>query len=354
VANDLPGIVVEPVPLYFDKLKALYAGSAKVRPINCAVTEDNGERTIWGFNPVAVERGFLPPHFGGIISFVMEDLLKETGSLAASAPDEETMKVLRSQLRGVAVQCRTMDTLLAEQKVERVDILQIDTEGYDYVVLKLFDFTKYQPAIVHYEHQHLSEADAKAAETLLKSHGYRFKRNTFDTLAVRGQSQAAGLQVDALRDLAIALAAEGRSNDALILLEHLESLQFDDAETLKELVKVLGAQGQTRKALEKLVVLKSVVAEPKSLVEDIRAQLPAAIKGFNDLLAANQPNEAADFLAVLADIIPGNAGVLNSGLTINLALGRKDAAERYASQLLSVDRTHAGARAVLVNPYRAA
>src|SRR5690348_12849964 len=168
VENDLPGVIVEPVPLYFDKLKALYSGSTKVRPINCAIAEENGERTIWGFNPVAVERGVLPPHFGGIISFVMEDLLKETGILAASAPDEETMKVLRSQLCGVAVQCRTMDTLLAEQSVQRVDILQIDTEGYDYVILKLFDFAKYQPAIVHYEHQHLNEADAKAAEELLK------------------------------------------------------------------------------------------------------------------------------------------------------------------------------------------
>src|ERR1051326_2425261 len=354
VANDLPGLMVEPVPLYFNKLKALYAGSTKVRPVNCAIAEENGERTIWGFNPLAVERGLLPPHFGGIVSFVMEDLLKETGILAASAPDEETMKVLRSQLRGVSVQCRTMDSLLAQENVERVDILQIDTEGYDYVVLKLFDFAKYQPTIVHYEHQHLNEADAKAAEDLLKSHGYRFKRNTFDTLAVRGQSQAAGLQIDALRDLAVSLAAEGRSKDALMLLEHLESLQFDDSDTLKELVKLLGAAGQTRQALEKLVVLKSVVAEPKSLVEDIRAQLPAAIKGFNDLLAADQPEDAADFVAVLADIIPGNAGVLNTALTINVALGRKDAAEQYASQLLAIDRNHAGARAVLVDPYRAA
>src|SRR6185369_8439389 len=115
VENDLPGLIVEPVPLYFNKLNALYAGSTKVRPINCAIAEENGERTIWGFNPAAVERGILPPHFGGIVSFVMEDLLS-TGILAASAPDEETMKVLRSQVRGVAVQCRTLETVLAEQK----------------------------------------------------------------------------------------------------------------------------------------------------------------------------------------------------------------------------------------------
>jgi len=354
VESDLPGLIVEPVPIYFDKLQALYAGSPKIKLANCAVSEENGERTIWGFNPLAVERGLLPPHFGGIVSFVMEDLLRGNGILAASAPDDETMKVLRSQLRGVDVQCRTMKSLLAEQNVQKVDILQIDTEGYDYVVLRLFDFARHHPAIVHYEHQHLSDADAQAAEALLKSHGYRFKRNTYDTLAIHGESQAAGLQIDALRALAVSLKAEGRSHEALMLLEHLESLQFDDADTLKELVKVLGAQGQTRKALEKLVVLKSVVGDPKTLVEDIRAQLPAAIQGYNDLLAADRPEEAADFVGVLADVIPGNAGVLNSALSISVALGRKDAAERYASQLLTIDRNHAGARAILVDPYRAA
>jgi FkbM family methyltransferase len=353
VENDLPGLIVEPVPLYFDKLKALYAGSAKVRPINCAVAEENGERTIWGFNPLAVERGLLPPHFGGIVSFVMEDLLNN-GILAASAPDEETMKVLRSQVCGVAVQCRTLETLLAEQKVERVDILQIDTEGYDYVVLKLFDFARYQPAIIHYEHQHLSEADAKAAEALLKSHGYRFKRNTFDTLAVRGESQAAGLQVDALRDLAVALAGEGRTRDALMLLEHLESLQFDDAETLKQLVKVLGSQGQTRKALEKLVVLKSLWRKPpKSLVgRHPRTICLQRSKAYNVFLPAINRQGAADFLGVLADVILAMPGVLNSALTFNLAIGRKRCCGAVCVAALAIDRNHAGARAVLVDPYR--
>src|SRR6185503_18442088 len=166
VEHNLSGLIIEPVADYFAKLKALYQGSSAVTPVNCAIDRTNGARTIWRFNPRAFEKGLLPPHFAGIVSFVMEDLLKEGGVLAASSVNEETMAVLRSQLQPVTVPCRTMDSVLQEYGVERVDILQIDTEGYDYVILKLFDFAKYRPGIVHYETQHLSGADRDAAEQL--------------------------------------------------------------------------------------------------------------------------------------------------------------------------------------------
>src|ERR1043165_5832872 len=99
VESNLSGLIIEPVPQYFDKLKALYAGSTTVTPVNCAIAEENGERTIWHFSPKAIEIGKLPPHFAGIASFVMEDLLKETGSLANSCPDAERSEEHTSELQ---------------------------------------------------------------------------------------------------------------------------------------------------------------------------------------------------------------------------------------------------------------
>ena len=346
--KNLSGLIIEPVPDYFEKLKSLYAGSSNVIPVNCAIAEENGERTIWRFNSKAIERGLLPPHFAGIISFVMEDLLKETGVIGLSSPDQETMEVLRSQLRPVPVQCRKMDTLLSDYGVGRVDILQIDTEGYDYIILKLFDFSKYRPAIVHYEHQHLSAADSVAAEELLRSYGYRLRRNTYDTLAVQGLAQdEERLQLSALRQLAKSLLAEGRRYEALMLLEHLEAVQSGDIETLQQLVRLLGAEGKTLQALEKLSVLRSVATDAAAVLAEVRAQSPAAIKSYNDLLAAGEYAEAEKYIAALAALVPGNAAVLNEALSCNLALGRRDEAERYAQALLTVDRNHAGALALL-------
>ncbi len=244
VDKNLSGIIVEPIPQYFEKLKSLYTHAPNITAVNCAITEQDGERTIWRFNPEAVERGLLPPHFAGISSFLMEDLLKETGVLGRSSPNAETTAALRTLLQAVSVQCRTMDSLLREHGVERVDILQIDTEGYDYNVLKLFDFARFKPGVVHYEHQHLNAADRAAAEALLRGHGYQIQRNVFDTLAVIAEAPSAALgQIAKLRGLGVSLYGEGRSKDALLVLEHLDALQPGDAQTLARAGECVGVGG---------------------------------------------------------------------------------------------------------------
>jgi FkbM family methyltransferase len=348
VDKNLSGLIVEPIPQYFEKLTSLYAGSTSVTPVNCAITEENGERTIWRFNPVAVERGLLPPHFAGISSFLMDDLLKETGVLGRSSPNAETTAALRSLLQPVTVQCRTMESLLAEYGVEKIDILQIDTEGYDYIILKLFDFGRYQPEIVHYEHQHLNMADRAAAESLLRSHGYELHRNAYDTLAVLDPTRhRAPSQLRALRDLAMLLHAEGRTKDALLLLEHLAAVEPGNAETLRPLVKMLSAEGRTLDAIKKLVELKSATTDMEALLGDIQGHAPAAVQCFNDHLAANEVEEAERYASALVALIPRNMALLEAALSCNLALGRKGKAAKYAATLLSLDAAHATARSLL-------
>ena len=348
VDKNLSGLIVEPIPQYFEKLKSLYADSTSVIPVNCAITEEAGERTIWRFNPEAVERGLLPPHFAGISSFLMEDLLKETGVLGRSSPNPETTSALRMLLQPVAVQCRTMEGLLAEYKVEAVDILQIDTEGYDYIILKLFDFGRYRPGLVHYEHQHLNMADAEAAEKLLRSHGYELQRNVYDTLAVLDPARRlATTRLEALRTLALSLQAEGRAKDALLLLEHLAAVNPGDTETLQPLVKMLGADGRTLDAIEKLVEWKSATTDMEALLGEIQGQAPAAIQRFNDHLAAKEIEKAERYVSALVALIPRNIALLDAALSCNLALGRKGNAAKYAATLLSLDAAHTNARSLL-------
>jgi FkbM family methyltransferase len=342
VDKDLAGLIVEPIPQYFDQLNALYAGSTSVTPVNCAIGEDDGERVIWRFNPVAVERGLLPPHFAAISSFVMEDVL------GRSSPNAETTAALRALLQPVTVQCRTMETLLAEQGVQKVDILQIGTEGYDFIILKLFDLAKYRPGIIHYEHRHLSPTDRDAAEALLRSHGYAIQRNLYDTLAVRDATrQAAPSQLTALRALAVTLKNEGRDDDALLILQHLACVTPGDAETLKHLISIFGAQGRTLEALETLVALRPLATDIEALLAEIRRQLNPAIEIFNRHLSAGELAEAERYAAVLTAIVPRNTAFLSAALSCNIALGRKTKAAGYAATLLALEPDHAAARAVI-------
>ncbi len=154
-------------------------------------------------------------------------------------------------------------------------------------------------------------------------------------------------ELSSLRHLANSLGREGRYKDALVLLEHVDTLQSGNVETLQQIVSMLGADGQTLKAIEKLAVLKTVATNADVLIEDIRAQMPAAIKCFNDYVAAGQVAEAEKYASALAAVAPGNIALLNSALSCNVALDRKHIAAKYAAALLKLDPAHALARTAL-------
>ncbi len=152
-----------------------------------------------------------------------------------------------------------------------------------------------------------------------------------------------------ISELARGLRREGRVCDALMLLNHLESLQPGDAGTLRQLANILGVEGRTLAALEKLCALKAVTADKEALLDDIRAQLPAAMRRFNDHLAANELEQAEKYAAAMAALVPGNVALLNSALSCNLALRRYEQAKKYASAILRFDPNHAAARALLAS-----
>ena len=45
---------------------------------------------------------------------------------------------------------------MKKHNVNDISFILIDTEGYDYEIIKLIDFEKYKPSILIFEHKHLS------------------------------------------------------------------------------------------------------------------------------------------------------------------------------------------------------
>ena len=179
----LSGLIIEPMPAPYAKLQRLYAGSTQIRLCHCAISDREGESVMWRFQPEAIEQGVLNRQFGGISSLGMDTMLADEGSLGRMFSGEQRV-LLRSLIEPVPVACRTLPSLLAEHDLERIDLLQIDTEGHDLVILKSFDFARCKPAIVNYEHIHLAAADQEEAQALLTAHGYRLFPQDADTLAV--------------------------------------------------------------------------------------------------------------------------------------------------------------------------
>ena len=73
--------------------------------------------------------------------------------------------------------------ILRRNAIEQIDVLHIDTEGFDFEIIKMVAAAKVKPTVVHFEHLLLSDADRQACYTLLAEQGYRLARNGINTIA---------------------------------------------------------------------------------------------------------------------------------------------------------------------------
>ena len=84
----------------------------------------------------------------------------------------------------VKVETKTFDFLRAKYQIEQVDVLQIDVEGFDFEVIKLYDLSKNKPKVIVFESRHLDEEEYAAAEHYFQDNGFTIKRVKGDSVAV--------------------------------------------------------------------------------------------------------------------------------------------------------------------------
>ena len=166
----LRGVLVEPMPDAFATLKDTYRLEPRVRLENVAISHADGTRPLFYIRRDAPE---LPAWAPMLASFDRDVLLRHAAQIPHIAGLSETTDVT----------CLTLQTLLERTGLERVDILQIDVEGWDYEVLKQVDFRRMKPAVINYEHAHLGADDADAAIALLVGNGYDVGIGPYDTVA---------------------------------------------------------------------------------------------------------------------------------------------------------------------------
>jgi len=167
----LRGILVEPQPELFKALKTNYAAfdDSRFTFVNAAIAESDGRLPLYRIDSGTSGPGWLR----GTASFDKKVILKQR-ALVSGLHTEVTFEM---------VQTITFRSLLEQTGVEHIDLLQIDAEGYDVVILRLFDVPSRKPAIVRFEHAHLSPQDYRGCLDLLVSLGYKLSLGFADTLA---------------------------------------------------------------------------------------------------------------------------------------------------------------------------
>jgi len=165
------GILVEPQWSHFGRLVENYADLDGLTFVNAAISDQPGPR---GMYVIQDDTGAPIESLGGLASFREEPLRAFHEKMGSHYPG--------SRVGSVEVACTTFAEVLADASY--LDLLQIDVEGYDLELLKLFDFGRIMPPIVRFEHRHLSASELDDAVLLLARHGYRMMREEYDTTAV--------------------------------------------------------------------------------------------------------------------------------------------------------------------------
>lgn len=174
MAGTWSGIMVEPVQYYFKQLRENYCNSPNLKFENVAISE---KEEIRAFYRIEEGHDFLPKWTHGLGSFYQDVLLSH----------ERVIPGLRKYIIKQDVECISFSTLLDRNAVTDVDVLVIDTEGFDFQIIKQIDFKRIYPSIIVYEHKHLSRSDASECKKLLQSQGYLLEKHLGNTLARRDQ-----------------------------------------------------------------------------------------------------------------------------------------------------------------------
>ncbi|MES2983633.1 MAG: FkbM family methyltransferase [Pseudomonadota bacterium] len=161
------GILVEPLPDMIAKAQQHYGGQAGLVFENVAITQQAETRVLYRIRPEAAQAGNLPHWVLGMSSFMMDKLAD-----------------YRTHVVEEAVACLPLAALLAKHQPARIDVLQIDTEGYDFRIFEQFDFAAYRPAIINLEYVNLAAAEKASLEAMLLAQGYLFYRHELDLFAV--------------------------------------------------------------------------------------------------------------------------------------------------------------------------
>ncbi|HET9733607.1 MAG TPA: FkbM family methyltransferase [Acidimicrobiales bacterium] len=167
------GIMIEPLPYVFEQLASQYRDHPRIALENVAVADHDGTAELF-YLPQSADPS-LPDWYDALATFRKDVLLKHSEFI----PD------IAERISSVEVPCSTFESICARHSVARIDLIQIDTEGYDFEVIKLIDLERYRPKLVMFEHLHLGPDDLQSCLGRLRSNGYEDLSDTMDTVCLR-------------------------------------------------------------------------------------------------------------------------------------------------------------------------
>lgn len=166
------GLLVEPLPDMFAKLKANYAGRDNLLFENSAITDKNGEAQITRIPQDSVNRD-VPEWADGISTLKPDIHIIGNYDYLKDHSVTETIKT------------STFASLVDKYHITGIDVLQIDAEGYDKEIFDQIWAAGFRPSLIKIEINYLLYVVIRDLKYLLETNGYHCFLQSDDLIAVQ-------------------------------------------------------------------------------------------------------------------------------------------------------------------------
>jgi len=167
------GLLIEPVPYCFERLKANFQDSQRFSLEQVAIGASAEAVPFYYADMKAMDSlPNLPKSFDQHGTFYKKNILKYLDGILEPFIIEDMVQVL------------PLSDVISRNQIHEVHLLHVDTQGHDLEVLKTLDFSKHSPLSIFVEHSHLSDSQKKDMAHLLCKHGYSVRNCGRDYFAV--------------------------------------------------------------------------------------------------------------------------------------------------------------------------
>lgn len=171
------GLLVEPVPYCFKRLREHFTDTERFSIEQVAIGATVGKSTFYYVDTEAQKRlPGLPTWYDQLGSFNRKHITSHLGG------------VLEPFIVECTVEVYPLSYILKRNGIRNPDLLHVDTEGYDYEVLRTLDFVNHAPFMIFVEHTHLGIEEKEGMLCLLRKNGYTVKDCGSDYFAVNKEA----------------------------------------------------------------------------------------------------------------------------------------------------------------------
>ncbi|UCS94152.1 FkbM family methyltransferase [Echinicola marina] len=178
------GVLLEPQPdVYRDFLTKIYQKDAKIHPLCAAIGYEDGEQNLYkiGFCNMRWATGLASFNYENVREKFTEGVVeKRCNKLGIEIPEDPDKQIVAEKVSVISP-----ETLIRKYDISKIDLLQIDAEGFDLEVIKIFDISKTKPNAIIFENENLPENDLNFCFDLLHQNGYKTQNFGRDTLALK-------------------------------------------------------------------------------------------------------------------------------------------------------------------------